>query len=173
MLFILLGTFIAGIGAAGAAIVVYKFILRRPRPKGAIPISAGIAMILFQIILDYGWYSRATADFGDDVMVLRTAEGKSLLQPLSYIIPRTDRFLALNKATMKSNNNLPGIKLAELFQAEKDGPTTSIWQLIDCPGKRRADWTGVLPPTMHDLNDQAKWYALEEHDPLFTAACES
>ena len=93
-----------------AAIVVYKFILRRPRPKGAIPISAGIAMILFQIVLDYGWYSRATADFGDDVVVLRTAEGKSLLQPLSYIIPRTDRFLALNKATMKSNNNLPACR---------------------------------------------------------------
>ena len=37
MLFILLGTFIAGIGAAGAAIVVYKFILRRPRPRGPSP----------------------------------------------------------------------------------------------------------------------------------------
>nr|WP_321980560.1 hypothetical protein [uncultured Cohaesibacter sp.] len=172
MLFILLGTFIAGIGAAGAAVVFYKFILRRPRPKGAIPISAGVAMILLQIVLDYGWYSRATADFGDDVVVLRTAEGTSLLQPLSYIIPRTDRFLALNKASMRSNDNLPGIRLAELFQAEKDGPTTSIWQLIDCPGKRRADWTHTMPPTMQDLEGQAKWYALEESDPLFEAACE-
>ena len=173
MLFVLLGTFIAGIGAAGAAVVVYKFILRRPRPKGAIPISAGIAMIALQIVLDYGWYSRATADFGDDVVVLQTAQGTSLLQPLSFLIPRTDRFLALNKTTIRTNENLPGIKLAEVFQAEKDGPTNSVLQLIDCPGKRRADWTGSMPPSMHDLESKTKWYSLDTEAPLLHAACDS
>nr|WP_321460673.1 hypothetical protein [uncultured Cohaesibacter sp.] len=173
MLFVLLGTIIAGVGAGGVAVIFYKYILRRPRPKGAIPIAAGLAMIAMQIILDYGWYRRATADFGADVVVLQTAEGKSPLQPLSYIIPRTDRFLALNKTTMRSNDTLPGIKLAEVFQVQKDGPTSTILQLIDCPGKRRADWSGSAAPSPDDLNDKAKWFDLTADDPLLAAACES
>ncbi|WP_119309436.1 hypothetical protein [Cohaesibacter haloalkalitolerans] len=172
MIFVLLGTFIAGIGAAGAVMVLYKFILHRPRPKGAVPVAAGIAMILLQIVLDYGWYSRATADFGDDVVVLQTREGTSLLQPLSFLFPRTDRFLALDKTSIKTNDALPGIKLATLFQAEKDGPTSTILQLIDCTGSRRADWSGTLPPTQEELQGKAKWFDLDKQDPLLIAACE-
>ncbi|WP_316860491.1 hypothetical protein [uncultured Cohaesibacter sp.] len=171
MLFILLGTFIAGIGAAGFAILFYKYVLRRPRPKGAIPIAAGTAMILLQIVLDYGWYSRATHDFGEDVVVLQKAQGKSLLQPLSYIVPRTDRFLALDKASMKTNDNIPGIKLATLFEAKKDGPTTSIQQLVDCTGNRRADWTGDMPPSTSDLQANTTWFDLNSEDPLLNAVC--
>ena len=94
------------------------------------------------------------------------------MQPLSFVIPRTDRFLALNKTSMKSNEDLPGIKLAELFQAEKDGPTSSIWQLVDCSAKRRADWQGDMPPTMQDINAKAKWFELETEAPLLHAVCD-
>lgn len=171
MLFILLGTFVAGIGAAGMVIVLYKFILNRPRPKGAVPIAAGCAMILLQIVLDYGWYSRATADFGNDVVVLQSAQGTSPLQPLSYIFPRTDRFLAIDKTSLQSNAALPGIKLATLFEAHKDGPTNTILQMIDCTGARRADWAGALPTTAQDLDGSAKWFDLSPSDPLIKAAC--
>ena len=172
MLFTLLGTLVAGVGAAGLIILIYKVILRRPRPKAAIPFAAAAGMMLLQIVLDYGWYSRATADFGDDVVVLRTAQGKSLLQPLSYIIPRTDRFLALDKTSLKTNDALPGIKLGTLFQAEKDGPSTKILQLIDCLKGRRADWAGGMPLSPEALAEKAKWFDLQGDDPLFAAACE-
>lgn len=172
MLFTLLGTFIAGIGAAGIAILVYKYILRRPRPKAAIPISAGVAMILLQIVLDYGWFMRATADFDKDVVVLRTSQGTSLLQPLSFIIPRTDRFLAIDKAKLRTNDALPGIKLGTLFQAEKEGPTTQILQVFDCIKARRADWSGTMPLSTEELTNKAKWFPLEASDPLYKAVCE-
>ena len=171
MLFTLLGTFVAGVGAAGLAILLYKFILRRPRPKAAIPVAAGSAMILLQIVLDYGWYARATADFDENVIILRTAQGSSLLQPLSYIVPRTDRFLAIDKATIKSNPTVPGIKLATLFQAEKDGPTSTILQLIDCTGGQRADWSSGQPLSKEAITD-AKWFTIEGNDPLYQAVCE-
>ncbi|WP_319530026.1 hypothetical protein [uncultured Cohaesibacter sp.] len=119
MLFILLGTFVAGIGAAGLAISLYKFVLRKPRPKWVVPTSAGVAMILLQVVLDYGWYSRATADFGDDIVVIQSAQGTSLLQPLSYIVPRTDRFLALDKRSIRTNDALPGLRLVSLFQPQR------------------------------------------------------
>lgn len=172
MLFTLLGTFIAGIGAAGMVILVYKYILRRERPKAAVPISAAAAMILLQVVLDYGWFSRATADFGNDVVVVRTSEGTSLLQPLSFIIPRTDRFLAFDKASLKTNDALPGIKMGTMFQAEKDGPTTQILQIFDCINARRADWSGNMPLDSEALAQKAKWFDLASGDPLYTAACE-
>ena len=171
MLFTLLGTFVAGLGAAGFIILVYKFILNRPRPKGAVPIAAGIAMILLQIVLDYGWYGRAIADFGGDVVILRTSRGKSLLQPLSYIVPRTDRFLALDKTRMKTNSALPGIKMGTLFEIQKDGPTSTILQLIDCPNAKRADWSGALPLSSEEMTQRAKWFDLSKDDPLYLAAC--
>ena len=171
MLFTLLGTFIAGIGAAGLAVLIFKYILRRPRPKAAIPIAAGSAMILLQIILDYGWYGRATADFDENLVILRKAQGSSLVQPLSFIIPRTDRFLALDKTTIKSNEAIPGVKLATLFQAEKDGPTRTILQMIDCTGSKRADWSSGQSLTM-DAIANAKWFTLESSDPLFQAVCD-
>ena len=172
MLFTLLGTFIAGIGAAGIVILVYKYILRRERPKVAVPAAAGITMILMQVVLDYGWYSRATADFDKDVIVLRTSEGTSLLQPLSFIIPRTDRFLAFDKASLKTNDSLPGIKMGTMFQVEKDGPTTQILQIFDCVNARRADWSGNMPLDSDVLAQKAKWFDLTSGDPLFAAACE-
>ncbi|TLP48184.1 hypothetical protein FDK21_00505 [Cohaesibacter sp. CAU 1516] len=170
MLFILLGTFVAGVGAAGFIILFYKMILKRPRPKAAVPLAAGTAMILLQIVLDYGWYARATSDFDDNVVILRTAEGTSLLQPLSFIVPRTDRFLAIDKATIKKNDDYPGIRLATLFQAEKDGPTTTILQMIDCIGGKRADWSANKPLT-EDAIGTANWFDIDGTDPLFDAVC--
>jgi hypothetical protein len=172
MLFILLATFIAGIGAAGFIALVYKYILKRPRPKSAIPISAGIAMILLQVVLDYGWFSRATSEFGDDVVVIRKSQGTSLLQPLSFIIPRTDRFLALDKTSLKTNDALPGIKMGILIEIQKDGPSHQILQLFDCPNARRADWSGDMPLSSDVLASKAKWFDLKAGDPLYTAACE-
>lgn len=172
MLFILLGTFVAGIGAAGLAIALYRFILHKPRPKWVVPVSAGTAMILLQVVLDYGWYSRATADFGDDIVVLRTAEGTSPLQPLSYIIPRTDRFLALDKRTIKTHDALPGIKLVSLFQASKDGPTLTVLNLIDCTTARRSDWANGDPITPDAVSDKATWHPLEPDSQLLQASCE-
>ena len=172
MLFTLLGTFVAGVGAAGFIILIYKYILNRPRPKAAIPIAAGCAMILLQIVLDYGWYYRATADFGEDVVVLRTAQGTSMLQPLSFIIPRTDRFLAFDRTSIKTNDALPGIKLGKMFEVQKDGPSADLLQLIDCDGARRADWSASMALSAESVAKEAKWFNLADGDPLFEAACE-
>ncbi|PLW75621.1 hypothetical protein [Cohaesibacter celericrescens] len=171
MLFTLLGTLIAGVGAAGFIVLVYKYILRKPRPKAAIPFAAAAGMMLLQILLDYGWYARATADFGEDVVILRSSKGTSLVHPLSYIVPRTDRFLAFDKNSIRTNDTLPGIKLGALFQVEKEGPTTEILQLIDCLQARRADWSGEMPLSSQAMAEQAKWFDLESDDPLFVAAC--
>ena len=171
MLFTLLGTLIAGVGAAGFIILVYKYILRKPRPKSAVPFAAAAGMMLLQIVLDYGWYSRAIADFGDDVVVLRSSKGTSLVHPLSYIVPRTDRFLAFDKNSIRTNDTLPGIKLGALFQIEKDGPTTEILQLIDCLQARRADWSGDMPLSSEILAKKARWFPLEKAAPLYQAAC--
>lgn len=172
MLFLLLGTFVAGVGAAGIAILVYKYILRRPRPKATIPISAGVAMILMQVVLDYGWFARATADFGDDIVVISTAQGTSLVQPLSFIVPRTDRFLAFDKASIKTHDALPGIRMGTMFQAQKDGPTTEILQIFDCINARRADWSGAMPLDADSLATKAKWFEIPSGNPLYQAACE-
>ena len=172
MLFTLLGTFVAGVGAAGLAVLFFKYILNRPRPKAAIPLAAGVAMIGLQIVLDYGWYHRATADFGDDIVILQTAEGTSLLQPLSFIIPRTDRFLALDKTSIKSNQALPDIKLVALFEVKKDGLNSDILQLVDCKANKRADWSGDLPLSPENVSQKANWFNLSQNDPLSKAACE-
>ena len=171
MLFTLLATFIAGVGAAGFIILIYKYLLRRPRPKGVAPIAAGIAMILLQVVLDYGWYGRATADFGEDVVVLRSSQGTSLVQPLSYLVPRTDRFLALDRTSIRTNDALPDIRLATLFQAEKDGPTVTLLQLIDCRNGRRADWPEGRPLAPDLVAETANWFDLAPDDPMLDAAC--
>jgi hypothetical protein len=157
MLFNLLGTFVAGIGAAGIAILFYKYILRRDRPKAAIPVAAGGMMILFQVFLDYGWFSRATADFEDDLVVISTFEGKSLLQPLSYIIPRTDRFVALEVATIKEHDNLPGIKLAKFHVIARDFPKKEFLELIDCSAGRHLSVTPNLDLSSKEQLTAAKW----------------
>ncbi|MCT4654500.1 MAG: hypothetical protein N4A65_01685 [Cohaesibacter sp.] len=157
MLFNLLGTFVAGIGAAGIAILFYKYILRRERPKAAIPVAAGAVMILFQVFLDYGWFSRATADFGDDLVVVSTFEGKSLLQPLSYIIPRTDRFIALEATTLKEHERLPGVKLGILHIIARDAPNGKREQLFDCVNAKRADITADLDLANKEVIAKANW----------------
>jgi hypothetical protein len=169
MLFNLLGTFVAGIGAAGIAILFYKYILRMPRPKAAIPVAAGGMMILFQVFLDYGWFSRATADFEDDLVVVSTFEGKSLLQPLSYVIPRTDRFIALEVATLKEHDSLPGVKLGTLHIIARDAPNGQRDQLFDCVNNKRADVTPGLSLTAADLQSKAKW--LDMPNGWSEAAC--
>ena len=97
MLFNLLGTFVAGIGAAGIAILILQIYSAHPeRPKAAVPSRCWLRMMILlqDLSLDYYWFSRATDDFEGDLVVVSTFEGKSLLQPLSYVIPRTDRFMA-------------------------------------------------------------------------------
>lgn len=169
MLFNLLGTFVAGIGAAGIAILIYKYILRIPRPKAVVPIAAGCAMILLQIVLDYYWFSRATDDFEGDLVVVSTFEGKSLLQPLSYVIPRTDRFIALEVATLKEHDSLPGVKLGTLHIIARDAPSGQRQQLFDCVNNKRADVTPDLSLTAADLQSKANW--LDMPNGWSEAAC--
>ncbi|MCV6548517.1 MAG: hypothetical protein OIF56_14765 [Cohaesibacter sp.] len=169
MLFNLLGTFVAGIGAAGMIILAYKYILRIPRPKAAIPAAAGVVMILFQVFLDYGWFSRATADFEGDLVVVSTFEGKSLLQPLSYVIARTDRFIALEAATLKEHDKLPGVKLGTLHIIARDAPNGKRDQLFDCINNKRADVTPDLSLTATDLQTKTKW--LDMPQGWHEAAC--
>ena len=168
MLWELLATVIAGIGAAGIALLLRKFISIQ---KYWVPIFAGIGMLTFQVHGEYTWFRHQSSLLPQGVVVVRTIESHSWWRPWSYLMPHTLQFVAMDSKNASSNQYNPDLKLVDLYFFEHRQPARRIKQVIHCTLQQRALYSDSLPlPKAGDTLD-TNWQPLAADDPMLAELC--
>lgn len=166
MLLTLLGAVATAILGASVA-----FVIRRvwgAQVRWLVPAAAGAGMLGFTLWNDYSWFARQRDGLPPDVVVTDSFETSQTIQPWSLIWPITNRYRALDRASLVAREDDPQIRRARVFLVARYQPVFETWQIFDCRAGRRADAADAgadgLPP-------EDAWSDLPGDDPLLHAAC--
>ncbi|WP_135470162.1 hypothetical protein [Crenalkalicoccus roseus] len=170
MLFQLLGTVALGLAAAGTVLLAFR-ILGRRAPRWTLPLAAGAAMLGFHVWSDYSWYRRTAAALPEPMIVAAAHPSGSAIQPWTLLIPRVERFAALDPRTIRWNDAAPELRMVEVFLIARYMPTLSTVQIFDCSAPRRADVTRDLAFDAQGRPLGAGWVRLEPDDRLWRTVC--
>jgi hypothetical protein len=167
----LLATVFAGLGAAGIALTL-RFITARRLPRWVIPMSAGGAMLAFQIYSEYSWFSHQKTLLPDDVVVVKEIEETTAWRPWTFFAPQTVRFIAVRVSEGAVNKTNPDLVLAELYFFERRHLAKKVPQVFHCVEHARADLSEelIIPAPGTKLDDQ--WLTLPADDPVLLTVCQ-
>lgn len=170
MLWELVATFSAGLGAAGIA-MIFRAISMKKLPKWIIPVFAAAGMLGFQVYSEYTWFSHQKSLLPEGVEVVRTGQETAMWRPWSYFYPQTMRFMAADVNNAAKNQLNSDIILVDLYFFERRLSAKRVPQVIHCAANARADFTKTLEiPAQGEALSNA-WIPLETDDPLIVLVC--
>lgn len=170
MLIELITAFAAAIAGAGTAMLVRHMSGKR-LPRIMIPLCAGLAMISVTIWNEYSWYTRTADTLPEDVVVVSTFAEPYSFRPWTYAMPYVSRFMAVDTAAIRLNQNVPDQRMAEVFLFKHRAPIAKLPMLIDCAAGARADIADGMEFNEEGAVINADWQDLAEGDPLLAAVC--
>lgn len=129
-------------------------------------------MIGFSVWSEYNWYDRTEASLPDGIVVAWKSETAKPYKPWTYAAPQVDRFVAVDTATIRTNDALPDQRMVDLFFFGRWAPARQVRVVLDCAGNRRADlMEGVTMDANGQVEDSA-WIKLDTDDPVLLKTCE-
>lgn len=170
MIWNLVATVFAGLGAAGIALTL-RFLSRKKLPKWIIPAFAGLGMLGYQIYTEYTWYDFKREQLvaqapKADVVAVQT--GSMVWRPWTYLKPMVTGFTVVDRGTI-SASVLGGDQVVEfmLYQFEKSyvDQVSSHRQLINCASREMLEVGEQRQPSMASLQQ------LATDDPLYRYLC--
>lgn len=168
----LIATVFAGIACAGMVMLLNAAIGKR-LPKWTVPVVAGLGMIGMTISNEYTWYERTAEQLPDGVHVASTVDEQSWGRPWTKFWPYTKRFVAVDTATKRSNENLPDQYMANLYFFGRWSPVNQAPVLLDCGGGRSALLIDGAEFTSDGSVENSDWQQMPEDDPVLELVCES
>ncbi|WP_193141154.1 MULTISPECIES: hypothetical protein [unclassified Meridianimarinicoccus] len=167
----LFATFAIGLGAAGVILLVNLLVGKR-LPRWFLPAGAGLAMIGFSVWSEYTWYDRTTTTLPEEIVVAWAHETSAFYKPWTYVSPQVDRFVAVDLETIRTNDDLPGQRMVDLFFFGRWAPVRQIRVVIDCANNRRADLMEGVAMDANGNVEESAWIPLEPEDPVLLKTCE-
>ncbi|MDX1677188.1 hypothetical protein [Arsukibacterium sp.] len=171
MLWELIATIFAGLGAAGIALAI-RFISRKKAPRWLIPVFAGLGMLSFQVQSEYNWYQHQAGRLPAGVVVIRTVEQRAFWRPWSYIYPQTLRFIAADIGNAAANQRNNAVWLVDLYLFERRLAAKRVPQVVHCQQQARTDFTENLQIPAPGEAVSPAWQKLDDNDPLLVALCQ-
>lgn len=166
MMFIeLITTIFAGLGGVGIILWLRLMTVNRI-PKWCIPAAAGLTMLGYQIVTEYGWFSHQRALLSNDVEVVSHVENGSWWRPWSLFVPQTLRFIAADFGNAEKNQLDSQLFKVDLYVVERRQPTIRMITVIHCSLGARADYSLDLniPLSREELSPE--WFPLSGDDRL-------
>ena len=160
----------AGFGLGGIALSV-NIALRRRLPQWIVPAAAGAGMLLMAIWLEYSWLERTTATFPEGVEVASTNQVRSWYRPWTYVVPLTNRLIAVDRRFDRRHASRPGQVLTRVILAGRWEPTRQFGAVYDCSAHRRADLLDQVVLADSGELKNAKWVQLSADDAVLRAVC--
>ena len=171
MLFELVAVIVAGIAAGGVVSLLRRFIPAITR--WLIPVAAGAAMIAASVSLEYTWFGRVAATLPEGVEVAITHEERALWRPWTYAFPYVDRFLAVDRERLLTNDAAAGQLMANIYVFGRWSPTRRVQAVFDCDAGRRAD---LLPGTALAADGsvpEGAWIDTGREDAVMRIVCDA
>lgn len=170
MLIELIATLAAGFAGAGIALIL-RHLTGGRLPKGAAPLAAGLAMVAFVIWNDYNWYERTTEGLDERLELAASYPESAIWRPWSYLLPVTERFMAYDRASIRTNETAPGHVLADVYFFGRRMPPAGAPVLLDCEGLRRGDVRDDFAMGEDGSFTGVDWFSVPPDDPLVGALC--
>ncbi len=170
MIWTLIGTLMVGVGAACLVFIAFRA-LRRPFPGWLLPAAAGAGMLTFHIWSDYAWADRSAGELPDHVVVAERHTSRSVLQPWTYLVPKVDRFAAVDLNQVRHHAEVADMALAVVHLVTRWYPTANTLQLYDCETPRRTDVVESLVLDAQGRPIDPDWVMLEPDDPVRSVVC--
>ncbi|MEZ5933875.1 MAG: hypothetical protein R3F54_18380 [Alphaproteobacteria bacterium] len=171
MLFNLIGMVVAGVAAAGCVLLACRLVRKRP-PKWLLPMVAGAAMLSFHLWNEYSWFDRVTRGLPERMQVAERYTYESLLQPWTLLVPRINRFTAVDRGSIRRNERAPGYVMADILLVKRLDPAVKLTQLYDCRQARRTDILSSTEVDERGLPVNASWIDTERDHAVFRAICD-
>ncbi len=168
----LIATVFAGIACAGVAMLL-NIMTGRRLPKWVMPVAAGAGMIGMTISNEYTWFARTAERLPEGVEIAKTVEEQSWWRPWTQAWPYTKRFIAVDIATARKNENLPEQRLADLYFFGRWAPVNQAPMLFDCAGARSAVLIDGADFADDGTVQDADWQAVPPGDPILQLVCET
>lgn len=168
----LIATVFAGVGSAGVAMVL-NIISGRRLPKWAMPVAAGLGMLAMTISNEYTWFNRTAERLPEGVSVAMKVDEQSWYRPWTQLWPYTKRFVAVDTATARKNENLPQQRLADLYFFGRWSPVNQAPMLFDCEKERSALLIDGADFAADGSVANADWQAMPAGDPILKMVCET
>ncbi|MBJ6979111.1 hypothetical protein [Luteimonas sp. MC1895] len=160
----------AGFGLAGIALSV-NIATRRRLPQWIVPAAAGAGMLLMAIWLEYSWLERTTGTFPESVQVASTNQVRSWYRPWTYVVPLTNRLIAVDHRFDRHHADAPGQVLTRVILAGRWEPMRQYGVVFDCTAHRRADLLDQVELGTDGGLENANWLQLSADDPVLRNAC--
>lgn len=160
----LIAVFVAGFAGAGVMLLITKLSGDR-LPRWLIPVSAGAAMLGTAISSEYGWYGRTARALPEGLVVAHSVEDSVWWRPWTYVVPMTDRFMAVDLDNLQQNTERETVYLADVYFFGRWRPVQSVEVMVDCEANLRAD------PTLGD-GSAPVWREVGAADPIVASICE-
>lgn len=171
MFFELIAVIVAGFAAAGVVLIVNRLSGGR-LPRWLTPAGAGAAMIAMTIYSEYAWFDQTLSALPDSVVVARTVEDRAIYRPWTYLAPYVDRFIAVDRASIRSNDKAPGQVMVDLILFGRWAPVRRVPVLMDCENPRRADLVDDVRFDADGRVVNADWRAVDPNDAVLRAVCD-
>lgn len=166
----LIATLFAGLAAAGVAMALNKGLGGR-LPKWMVPVAAGLAMIAATISSEYSWFERTKNGLPEGLEVARAVESKAIYRPWSYMFPYVDRFMAVDLASLRTNENISGQHMVDLAFFGRWRAVQVLPVVVDCVNHRQAQLgSGATFGDDGSIVD-AKWAPLDPEDAVHKIIC--
>lgn len=133
-------------------------------PRWSVPVVAGATMLLASITSEYSWYGRTVQNLPEGITVAQSIESRAPWRPWTYVVPMTNRFVAVDLDHLRENGDQEALYLADLYFFGRWKPVTAVEVMIDCDGLRRAD------PALGD-GAQPLWREVGGQDPVVATVC--
>ena len=166
----LLAVIFAGVAGAGLMMVLNRLTGSR-LPKWLTPVAAGGAMIAATVSSEYSWYTRTSATLPEGFEVFETVETTAMWRPWTYVYPLTERFAALDTASVQTNPAHADLRIAQIYLYGRWSPLNRVNVAADCAQNRHAALIDAI--SFDDTGNivGAQWVAAAENDRLVPAVC--
>ena len=170
MLIQFIATVAAGFAGAGIGMLLRR-ISAGKLPRFFTPALAGVAMLGFLIWFEYTWFSRTAETLPEGVVVTSSHSEQAVWRPWTYLRPLVTGFAAVDRASIRRNDKVPGQLMVELYIFTRRAPVAKLPVLIDCVGRRRADIADGMQFDDDGGVVAADWVPIASNDPLAGSVC--
>lgn len=162
----LVATFVAGLGAAGLMLLLSR-LTRGRLPRWTIPVAAGAAMIAVGVWLEMTWGRRTADNLPPTIEVAERVTDTAWWRPWTYIWPQTIRMVAVDTASIRTNEAAEDTRLVDLYLFQRWQPIRLVPQLVRCSDPARAD---VSDEALAEPQGAA-WRSLSADSDIIRLAC--
>lgn len=143
----------------------------RHLPGYALPMVGASIAIAYGVYAEYSWASRMESGLPASIVVLERIDDRSALAPWTWIVPRVERFSAVDLSAIRRHPEYPNLRLSDVLLLQRFSPVLRVPQLVDCEQQRVTDVPTGNGFSQGGLPDGIEWQEREASDNFVSAVC--